>query len=114
MAPDLPATLEQHTPKLKEAVLRNAFPYGIKTSGQHPPINEELRPYKEFPSEVIGPTVWSADMYKDNPERWTHCFSAEEIAELSKAADEFKAAEIPLTGISKASSRAEHYCKRSN
>ena len=77
------------------------FPDGIKTSGQHPPLYHELRPFDEFPVEISGPTVWKADDYIHNPERWVHDFSVEEIDEMSKAADNFLAASIPLTGITK-------------
>ncbi|KAK7548585.1 hypothetical protein IWX91DRAFT_389462 [Phyllosticta citricarpa] len=80
---------------------RNVFPDGIKTSGQHAPLYDLLRPYEDFPKEITGPTVWSADDYKNNPERWTHPFSEEEVAELGAAADKFIADGIPLTGISK-------------
>ncbi|KAK5108861.1 hypothetical protein LTR62_007751 [Meristemomyces frigidus] len=71
-----------------------------KTSGQHPPIYSLLRPYKDFPREITGPTVWQAEDYRDHPERWTHVFSDDEIAELSAAADGFLASGTPLTGIS--------------
>lgn len=81
---------------------KNIYPDGIKTSGQHPPLYDQLRPYSDFPREITGPTVWKAEDYKNNPERWTHPFSAEEIAEISNAADHFIANNIPLTGISKA------------
>lgn len=76
------------------------FPDGIKTSGQHPPIASALRPYSDFPKHITGPTVWKAEDYQNNPERWVHVLSDEEIAELSKVADDFIAAGTPLTGIS--------------
>ncbi|KAI9376613.1 hypothetical protein BJX61DRAFT_550817 [Aspergillus egyptiacus] len=79
----------------------DVFPDGLKTTGQHPPLYEELHPFDEFPKSIAGSTVWKADEYKDAPEKWTHRFSAEEIAELSATADAFLAAKIPLTGISK-------------
>lgn len=79
------------------------FPDGIKTSGQHPPIYHALRPYSEFPKEITGPTVWKAEDYTNNPERWVHDFSDEEIEELSNVADKFLADGIPLTGISQVS-----------
>ncbi|EKG10657.1 Taurine catabolism dioxygenase TauD/TfdA [Macrophomina phaseolina MS6] len=79
----------------------NIFPDGIKTSGQHPPLYNLLRPYEDFPKEIVGPTVWKAEDYKNNPERWTHPFSDDEIAELDRAADAFIAAGHPLTAISK-------------
>lgn len=80
---------------------RSLFPDGLITSGQHNPIYERLRSYEDFPKDITGPTVWEAAEYKDNPERWTHPFSQEEIKELSTAADRFIAAGHPLTGITK-------------
>ncbi|KAK4898191.1 hypothetical protein LTR27_004198 [Elasticomyces elasticus] len=78
------------------------FPDGIKTSGQRNPNYEQLVPYSQFPKEITGPTVWDRDDYKNNPERWTHHFSEEEIKEMSDAADLFMASGTPLTGITKA------------
>ena len=77
------------------------FPDGIKTSGQHPPQYNKLQPYSAFPEQIIGQTVWKAEDYVDHPERWTHHFTEEEIAEMSDAADKFLAARTPLTGITK-------------
>jgi hypothetical protein len=79
---------------------RNIFPDGIKTSGQHPPLYDKLRPYSEFPKEIVGPTVWKAEDYINNPERWVHDFSEDEIEELSTVADKFIEDSTPLTGIS--------------
>ncbi|KAI9846907.1 MAG: hypothetical protein M1837_003519 [Sclerophora amabilis] len=79
------------------------FPDGIKTSGQHPPLYDQLRPYSDFPKQITGPTVWEARDYvgdgTEKRERWTHQFSEEEIEELSGAADEFLASGRTLTGI---------------
>jgi hypothetical protein len=75
------------------------FPDGFKTSGQHPPLYDQLYPYSAFPKTISGPTVWEADEYATHPERWTHVFSAEEVAELSQAADTFIREGHPLTGI---------------
>jgi hypothetical protein len=85
----------------QKSVDRKIFPDGIKTSGQHPPLQEYLRPYSDFPKEITGETVWKAEDYNNNPERWVHVFSEEEIAELSAVADNFIADKTPLTGISK-------------
>ncbi|OJI98638.1 hypothetical protein ASPVEDRAFT_80276 [Aspergillus versicolor CBS 583.65] len=79
----------------------DAFPDGLKTTGQHPPLYDALRPFDKFPKSISGPTLWKAEDYKDAPEKWTHRFSAEEIAELSATSDAFLAAKTPLTGISK-------------
>lgn len=79
------------------------FPDGLKTTGQHAPLPEHLHPFEDFPSEITGRTVWKAEEYKDNPEKWVHRFTAAEIEELSSAADRFIAAGTPLTGISQKS-----------
>lgn len=80
-------------------VSKAIFPDGLKTSGQHNPIYSLLPSYKDFPLEITGQTVWEAQDYQNNPERWTHIFSDDEITELSKAADDFIAAGTPLTGM---------------
>jgi hypothetical protein len=84
-----------------QPVSKSIFPDGLKTSGQHNPIYSLIRPYEDFPREITGQTVWKAEDYRDHPERWTHVFSREEIAELEAAADAFIAAGTPLTAIAK-------------
>ncbi|GJP96030.1 taurine catabolism dioxygenase TauD, TfdA family protein [Aspergillus niger] len=79
----------------------DVFPDGLKTTGQHPPLYEHIHPFDKFPKEITGPTVWKPEDYSNNPEKWTHRFTAEEIEELSAAADAFLDAKIPMTGISK-------------
>lgn len=101
MAPGMTSTLPHQTSHIKEIVSKSIFPDGIKTSGQHPPTYEEIKPFEVFPNETEGATVWNADDYKNNPERWTHPLAENEIEELSKAADDFRAAGTPLTGITK-------------
>ncbi|KAL2855996.1 hypothetical protein BJY01DRAFT_203619 [Aspergillus pseudoustus] len=83
------------------AVPLDVFPDGLKTTGQHPPIYEALHPFDEFPKQISGPTLWKAEDYRDAPEKWTHRFTEEEVAELSATADAFLASKTPLTGISK-------------
>ncbi|KAL4904208.1 hypothetical protein BDW74DRAFT_155255 [Aspergillus multicolor] len=78
------------------------FPDGLKTSGQHEPDWSLLRPYEDFPEQMVGPTVWDASEYRDNPEKWTHSFTDEENTEIGAAADAFIASGTPLTGITKA------------
>jgi hypothetical protein len=85
----------------QKVVDKTIFPDGIKTSGQHPPLYDQLRSYVDFPKEIAGGTVWKAEDYANNPERWVHEFSSQEVAELSAAADKFLADGLPLTGISK-------------
>ena len=103
MPPALTATSspETATRSTKDTITRSIFPDGIKTSGQHPPSYEELKPYSEFPSQITGHTLWNAADCKNHPERWTHHFTSYEISELSAAADAFKATRTPLTGITK-------------
>ncbi|KAF7932126.1 uncharacterized protein EAE97_009147 [Botrytis byssoidea] len=104
MAPSLldtqPIAPHQISSPSQKTIDRKVFPDGIKTSGQHPPLYDQLRPYSDFPKEITGETVWKAEDYINNPERWVHVFNEEEIAELSAVADKFIADKIPLTGIS--------------
>jgi hypothetical protein len=79
------------------------FPDGLKTSGQHPPVYSQVRPYGNFPKVQTGPTLWKAEEYRENPELWTHRFSDDEIKEISAAADQFIEQGLPLTGICKVS-----------
>ncbi|KAG9238649.1 hypothetical protein BJ875DRAFT_24228 [Amylocarpus encephaloides] len=104
MAPSLLETQSQtprsFTSPAQGPVDRKIFPDGIKTSGQHPPLIDDIRPYSEFPTEISGETVWKAEDYINNPERWVHVFNEVEISELSAVADRFIADGTPLTGIS--------------
>lgn len=102
---DSPAITKPLSISSLKAVNRSVFPDGIKTSGQHPPLYHALRPYSEFPTEIMGPTVWRAEDYANNPERWVHLFSEEEIQELSVAADKFIDDGTPITHISQVCSR---------
>ena len=107
MAPSLLETQPQAPHSLtspsQKPVDRKVFPDGIKTSGQHPPLYDLIRNHSDFPKEIKGETVWKAEDYTNNPERWVHVFNNEEIAELSATADKFLADKTPLTGISKVS-----------
>jgi hypothetical protein len=91
---DLPTIPNHHAPK-------SIFPDGIRTSGQHAPLYDQLKPYSAFPKEISGPTVWKKEDYESHPERWVHPFTNEEVQELSAAADHFIERNIPLTGITK-------------
>lgn len=71
------------------------------TSGQYPPLSSAIRSYSDFPREIDGDTAWKAEDYQNNPERWIHDFSEEELAELSEVADKFIADQIPLPEVSK-------------
>lgn len=107
MAPAIAETAVPPAISSKSAVKDNnnapkeIFPDGIRTSGQHPPLYDELKPYDQFPKEITGPTVWKKEDYDGHPERWTHPFSEEEVEEIGKAADDFIASGTPLTGIAK-------------
>ncbi|KAI0601753.1 hypothetical protein F4775DRAFT_581958 [Biscogniauxia sp. FL1348] len=96
-----PVDLIQNLKAKVRNVDRSVFPDGLKTTGQHPPLYDQVYPYSAFPKHIEGPTVWKAEDYANNPERWVHPFSSEEIAEISQAADDFIASGIPITGITK-------------
>lgn len=91
---------------------RDIFPDGIRTSGQHPPVYDDLKPYSEFPKEISGPTVWRKEEYINAPEKWVHPFTDDEVKELSDTADQFIESGTPLTGITKVSSPALHQLPR--
>ena len=100
-----PAETSSHNP-LKPHVAspdppadRRFFPDGLRTSGQHPVLEDKVFPYDAFPKTITGPTVWMREDYQNRPDRWTHPFSPEEIEELSVAADSFITRELPLTGM---------------
>lgn len=101
MAPSLAESLPIIPHELGGQPSKSIFPDGIKTSGQHPPLYDQLRPFEDFPEEIMGPTVWKAEDYVKNPERWVHELTEEEIAEMSEAADDFLSTKTPLTGITK-------------
>lgn len=107
MAPSLldtqPTAPHQLSSPAQTTVDTKIFPDGIKTSGQHPPLYDLLRPYSDFPKNITGETVWKAEDYTNNPERWVHVLNDEEVNELGAAADKFIADKTPLTGISKVS-----------
>lgn len=109
MAPALADTLPTAPHNL--SVPLDIFPDGLKTTGQHPPLYDHIAPFDKFPKQISGPTVWRAEDYSSNPEKWTYPFTAQDIDELSTAADNFLAAKIPLTGISKVltTNRAQTY-----
>ncbi|KAE8373325.1 hypothetical protein BDV26DRAFT_70443 [Aspergillus bertholletiae] len=94
------------------AIPLDVFPDGLKTTGQHAPLYDLIKPFDQFPKEISGPTVWKAEEYRDAPERWTHRFTPEEVAELSATADQFLANKVPLTGISKSNFPLPNLSKR--
>ena len=100
MAPALTDTVPVALHELRP-VSKAIFPDGIRTSGQHPPLYDLLEPFERFPAEISGATVWEAKDYINNPERWVHRFSQDEVAEMSEAADRFSSSGTPLTGITK-------------
>lgn len=101
MAPALTDALPTAPHALASTAPRDIFPDGLKTTGQHPPLYDHIVPFDRFPREITGPTVWKAEDYRENPEKWTHTFTEEQVEELSIAADAFLASKTPLTGISK-------------
>lgn len=80
---------------------KSIFPDGLKSAGQHGPVESLVRPYSEFPKVIEGPTVWTGADFESQPDKWTRPFTPEEIEELGKAADEFTKNGWPLTGMSK-------------
>lgn len=82
-------------------VNKSVFPDGLKTSGQQEPVYSWIQPYSQFPKEITGQTLWTSEDFKAHPEKWTHVFTPEEVAEIEVAADSFIERGLPLTGITK-------------
>ncbi|KAI1431327.1 Clavaminate synthase-like protein [Xylaria sp. CBS 124048] len=101
VAPDSPVDLLQSLKARVKIVDPAVFPDGLKTSGQHPPLYDQIYPYSAFPKRIEGPTVWEPEQYSDHPERWIHHFSDAETEEISRAADNFITSGLPITGIAK-------------
>lgn len=101
MAPSATQILPTAPIQSKKLVDTAIFHDGIKTSGQHPPVYDQLRPYSDFPKECTGPTVWTASDYSNNPEKWVHRFTEDELEELGSVSDRYIADGLPLTGVSK-------------
>ncbi|KAG6002350.1 hypothetical protein E4U54_000893 [Claviceps lovelessii] len=80
---------------------RRLFHDGLRTSGQHPPIESQLKAFEEFPTEITGPTVWEGKDMMSNPQDWIHQWTAAELDELLQAVDRYNASGLPLTHISK-------------
>ncbi|CRG87787.1 hypothetical protein PISL3812_04808 [Talaromyces islandicus] len=90
--------------KLETKPKSKDFPDGIKTTGQQPPLYDEIRPYADFPKVITGPTAWTKDQYSGSPEKealWKHPFTEEELEELSVAAEQYLASGRSLTEMSK-------------
>lgn len=92
----MPAGLPRLVP-----VDRKLFPDGLRTSGQHPPIESQLSPFKSFPREITGRTVWTPQEMIDNPGGWIHQWTETELKELRHAVDKFEASGTPLVQINK-------------
>ena len=82
---------------------REVFTDGLRTSGQHPPVEGQIKPYQSFPKSIQGPTVWRPADLAAHPEEWIHTFTKEELTELEDATDSYIASGTPLVAITKVS-----------
>ena len=80
---------------------RKVFPDGLRTSGQHPPIENQLVHFEGFPRKINGSTVWKAQEMADDPQRWVHQWTETELQQLLGAVESFIDSGVPLTEISK-------------
>ncbi|KAM3503831.1 hypothetical protein MY10362_003945 [Beauveria mimosiformis] len=92
----LPRGLPYHQP-----IDRKAFPDGLRTSGQHPPIESQIRPFEAFPTEITGPTVWEGREMATRHDEWAHHWTESELNELLQAVNAFTVSGIPLININK-------------
>lgn len=94
----LPKGLPYHQP-----IDRRFFPDGLRTSGQHPPVEGQLRPYEAFPTEITGATVWEGSEIVKHRQDWEHFWTPSELTELFHAVDAFILSGVPLININKVS-----------
>lgn len=93
--------LEAEGPKTN----RSIFPHGIKTSGQHPSLEQYLRPFEDFPRLIDGPTAWHVEDFGDSSREWVYRFTAEYLSELGMASDRFLKTDKNLVAMTKVGSR---------
>jgi hypothetical protein len=74
-----------------------------RTAGQHEPVPELIQPYSAFPKKVTGPTVWQAEEFRAQPERWQRKWTLELIQDLEDAYAAFEKSGKPITAITKVS-----------
>ena len=91
----------QDTQQNTVTVDRSIFPDGIKTSGQHPPIDDQVKAFEDFPVSITGHTVWKPEEYAANRDAWVHRFTSDELSELDAAATAFVASGDRLVAITK-------------
>ncbi|GAB0144985.1 hypothetical protein EsHS_00005436 [Epichloe bromicola] len=80
---------------------RRLFPDGLRTSGQHPPIEGQLRSFEDFPTEITGATVWEGKEMEQKTQEWIHQWTEPELQELLWATDRFNDTGVPLAHIKK-------------
>ncbi len=80
---------------------RSVFPDGIRTSGQHLLLRGVEGHIQSSPGRSPGRPCGRREDYVNNPERWVHVLTEDEVQELGDVSDAFIASGIPLTGISK-------------
>jgi len=84
-----------------QATLSEHKKFNGLTAGQLEPLFDQIAPFEDFPEFATGPTVWDAADYRHSPEKWVHRWTDEEIAEIERATDGFRAAGHGITDIKK-------------
>ena len=72
-----------------------------RTSGQHNPIYELIKPYHEFPKKIEGDTLWLANDYGNGGKDWKYIWTKSDVDEIWKAVEDFEKKGLPLTAITK-------------
>lgn len=93
---------------------RRLFPDGLRTSGQHPPIEGQLRSFEDFPTEITGPTVWEGKEMEQRTQEWIHQWTEPELQELLWATDRFNDTGVPLAHIKKVLEQLERFQAQSS
>lgn len=93
MAPSVAAAPQSEVPAVQAKK--------IQTCGQFDPIYEKLSAYESYPTEITGRSLWKAEDFRQNPEKWTYWWTPAQLSALSNTADEFLAEKRSLTTITK-------------
>jgi len=95
--PDLPLVRSQRLDTSYEPSLKL---WEADTKAYQKPATLELDPLPEgFPDQTDGPTLWNGKELVNQPEKWLHQFTAEEIADVQQAAAHFDGLKLPYSAI---------------
>lgn len=79
----------------------SGFEGSANIHSQHDQLKETITPYESYPKEVTGARLWTRDDYQNNPGRWVHDWTEDELSQIEVATDNFAKTGLQLTAITK-------------